>query len=187
MLFCCDEREKTMTYTIHYTTDFADPAFQAAFRIYFGELGCRVTNWEGLFAAMGETGREYTWTHKDDTGRVTRFVSGISADERDHAFILRAEDGDAAGFIQFTTMDMGSWFFSTKCGFIREFWITEELRRQGHGSELLRKAEEWLKQQGCLCVLLTTVTAPGFYCKHGYTLKTGIEARNRDNVYLKRL
>ena len=176
-----------MIYTTQYTCDFTDASFQAAFRTYFGELGCRVTNWDGLFAAMGETGREYTWTHKDDQGRITRFVSGISADERDHAFLLRAENGEVAGFIQFTTMDMSSWFFRAKCGFIREFWICADLRGQGHGAELLRLAEEWLREQGYLCILLTTDTAPDFYLRHGYSLKKGVEARNKDNVYMKEL
>lgn len=176
-----------MTYTIQYTTDFADAAFQKAFRSYFGELGCRVTNWEGLFTAMSERGREYTWTHHDAAGRMSRFVSGINADERDHAFLLREETGETAGFIQFTTMHMDSWFFTVKCGFIREFWIREDLRCRGHGTALLCKAEEWLRQQGCLCVLLTTSTAPDFYCKQGYTYQPAIAARNRENVYLKRL
>lgn len=176
-----------MTYTIHYTHDFTDACFQAAFRTYFGELGCRVTNWEGLFAAMGETGRDFTWTHRDDEGRVIRFVSGVEADVRDHAFVLRDEDGDVAGFIQFTEMTMDSWFFTAKCGFIREFWIRAGLRRQGHGSALLRQAEEWLRKQGCLCALLTTSTAPQFYEKHGYALQTGICARNQEPVYLKHL
>lgn len=176
-----------MSYTIEYTTDFTDAAFQRAFRTYFGELGCRVTNWEGLFEAMGETGREYTWTHRDAAGRLSRFISGISADERDHAFILRDETGEAAGFIQFTTMHMDSWFFTAKCGFIREFWIRSDLRLQGHGSALLRQAEEWLHQQGCLCVLLTTVTAPAFYRKNGYTQQNGIEARNTEPVFAKLL
>ena len=176
-----------MTYTMHYTTDFADAAFRNAFRTYFAEMGCRVTNWDGLFAAMGETGREYTWTHRDDAGRVTHFVSGINAEERDHAFILRDEGGEAVGFIQFTTMDMDSWFFTARGGFIREFWIRPELRRQGYGSGLLQKAEAWLREQGCLCVLLTTDTAPDFYRRHGYTLQKGIQARNQADVYLKPL
>ena len=176
-----------MSYTIEHTTNFTDAAFQRAFRTYFGELGCRVTNWEGLFAAMGETGREYTWTHRDGTGRLSRFVSGISAEERDHAFLLRDETGEAAGFIQFTTMHMDSWFFTAKCGFIREFWLRSDLRRQGHGTKLLRKAEEWLRQQDCLCVLLTTVTAQEFYRKNGYTQQNGIEARNTEPVFAKLL
>ena len=176
-----------MIYTIQHTTDFTDAAFQQAFRTYFGELGCRVTNWDGLFAAMGETGREYTWTHRADAGRVTRFVSGINADERDHALTLRDETGEVVGFIQFTTIYMDSWFFTVKCGFIREFWLRSDLRRQGHGTKLLRQAEEWLREQGCLCVLLTTVTAPEFYRKNGYAQQKGIEARNREPVFVKML
>lgn len=176
-----------MTYTTQYTMDFTDTAFQQAFRTYFGELGCRVTNWDGLFAAMGETGREYTWTHRDDTGRVTRFVSGVAADERDHALTLRDENGDVVGFIQFTAMHMDSWFFTAKCGFIREFWLRADLRRQGHGTKLLRQAEEWLRAQGCLCVVLTTDTAPEFYRKNGYTQQKGIEARNTEPVFTKML
>ena len=176
-----------MMYTDVLTNNFSDAAFQAAFRTYFEEMGCRVTNWAGLFAAMGETGREYTWTHRDDTGRVTRFASGLNADERDHAFICWDEKGKVAGFIQFTTMDMNSWFFTARAGFVREFWIRGDLRRQGHGTRLLRLAEDWLKQQGCLCVLLTTDTAPTFYEKHGYTLQMGIQARNQAEVYLKAL
>ena len=154
---------------------------------YFGELGCRVTNWAGLFAAMGETGREYTWTHRDDAGHVTRFFSGVSADERDHAFLLRDETGEVVGFIQFTTMHLDSWFFTAKCGFIREFWLRADLRRQGYGTKLLRQAEEWLREQGCLCVLLTTETAPEFYRKHGYTQQMGMEARNTEPVFGKLL
>ena len=176
-----------MIYTIQHTTDFTDAAFQQAFRTYFGELGCRVTNWDGLFAAMGETGREYTWTHRADAGRVTRFVSGINADERDHALTLRDETGEVVGFIQFTTIHMDSWFFTVKCGFIREFWLRSDLRRQGYGTKLLRQAEEWLREQGCSCVLLTTVTAPEFYRKNGYTQQVEIEARNTEPVFTKLL
>ena len=176
-----------MPYTDTITTDFTDAALQTAFRRYFGELGVRITNWDGLFAAMGAVGREYSWAHKDDAGRITSFVSGVNADERDHALVRRDEAGQVTGFIQFTTMDLSSWFFRAKCGFIREFWIREDLRRQGHGSVLLRQAEDWLRAQGCLCVLLTTDTAPEFYRKHGYILQKGIEARNRDDVYSKPL
>lgn len=176
-----------MIYTIQHTTDFTDAAFQQAFRTYFGEVGCRITNWEGLFAAMGETGREYTWTHRGDAGRVTRFVSGISAEERDHALTLRDETGEVVGFIQFTTIHLDSWFFTVKCGFIREFWLRSDLRDQGNGTKLLRQAENWLQEQGCLCVLLTTVTAPDFYRKNGYTQQNGIEARNTEPVFTKML
>lgn len=176
-----------MTYKDILTTDFTDTALQSAFRTYFGELGARITNWDGLFAAMGEVGRDYSWTHKDEAGRISSFVSGVNADERDHALVRKDEAGRVVGFIQFTAMDMSSWFFRAKCGFIREFWIREDLRRQGCGSALLHQAEDWLRTQGCICVLLTTDTAPEFYRRHGYVLQGGIQARNQDDVYLKPL
>ena len=176
-----------MQYTDRLINTYDDPAFQTAFRRYVGELGVKVTNWAGLFAGMGEKCREYTWTHRDETGRVTSFTAWMNEDDQDHSWVRKDENGEAIGFIQFTTMDMGSWFFRARCGFIREFWIREELRRQGHGSALLRQAEDWLREQGCLCVLLTTDTAPGFYEKQGYTRQTGIEARNKDAVFTKML
>ena len=176
-----------MKYTDTLISSFDDAAFQSAFRTYFGELGVKVTNWNGLFAAMSETHREYTWTHRDDAGCVQSFAAWMNENEQDHAWVRQDEHSQVTGFIQFTTMDVGSWFFRAKCGFIREFWIRQDLRRQGQGSQLLTKAEEWLREQGCLCVLLTTDTAPDFYLQHGYSLQKGIEARNRDDVYIKLL
>ena len=151
-----------MNYTDTLINQYSDPAVQTAMKAYFCELGLNITNWDGLFQEMEQDGANFTFIHKDETGDVT-------------------------GFIQFTTMDMSCWFFSAKCGFIREFWVQEDLRRRGHGTALLHQAEEWLRQQGCLCILLTTDTAPGFYEKHGYCHEPGIQARNKDKVYVKRL
>jgi hypothetical protein len=78
-----------MTYHDEMTHDYADPALQAAFRAYFAELGCRVTNWEGLFTGMSEAGRDYTWTLRDEAGQVTFFMAGMDAQERDVACVRR--------------------------------------------------------------------------------------------------
>jgi len=174
-----------MKYTDMLMTSYDDTAFQTAFRAYFAELGCRVTNWDGLFAAMGETGRDYAWTRRDEDGRVVGFASGMSVDERDYTWTRRDEDGRVMGFIQFTPMELTSWFFWAKVGFIREFWMAPEMRRQGHGTELLQMAEKELKAQGCAYAILTTDTAPDFYRKNGYTLQSGITARNASPVYAK--
>ena len=151
-----------MNYTDTLINQYSDPAVQTAMKTYFCELGLNITNWDGLFQEMEQDGANFTFIRKDETGDVT-------------------------GFIQFTTMNLESWFFSAKCGFIREFWVQEDLRCQGHGTALLNQAEEWLRQQGCLCILLTTDTAPGFYEKHRYCHEPGIRARNKDKVYVKRL
>ena len=151
-----------MNYTDTLINQYSDPAVQNAMKTYFCELGLNITNWDGLFQEMEQDGANFTFIRKNETGDVT-------------------------GFIQFTTMNLESWFFSAKCGFIREFWVQEDLRCQGFGTALLNQAEEWLRQQDCLCNLLTTDTAPGFYEKHGYCHEPGIQARNKDKVYVKRL
>lgn len=176
-----------MKYTDTLISQYDDAAFQAAFRAYFEELGCRVTNWDGLFAGMGEKGRDATWTHRDESGHVVSFAAWMNADAQDYAWVRRDESGAVVGFIQFTVMDMQSWFFTAKCGFIREFWIAPALRRQGHGTELLKMAEEWLASHSCAYAFLTTSTAPQFYQRHGYTPRREIHARNEDAVYVKAL
>ena len=151
-----------MNYTTMLLNDYHDADFQTAFKTYFAEMGVQVNNWDGLFQEMGKDGDNY-------------------------AYVRRNETGDVIAFIQFTTMEMKSWFFTAKCGFVREFWVREDLRKQGHGSYLLQEAEAWLKAQGCGYALLTTDTAPDFYLKHGYALQRGIQAVNQDDVYLKPL
>ncbi len=134
---------------------------QAAFRTYFGELGCQVTNWEGLFAQMTEEAADFTWLRTDNA------------------------TGKPIGFVMMTVADMTNWFFTARCGFIREFWVARNCRKQGHGRELLQMAEKWLAESGCAYALLTTSTAPGFYEKHGYTRQRGVVAKNAEPVYVK--
>lgn len=81
------------------------PDFQRAFKTYYAELGCRVTNWDGLFAGMTENG-DLAWLRLDDAG-------------------------EAAAFILFKPIDLRSCFFEAKGGFIEEFWVRPENRRRG--------------------------------------------------------
>lgn len=138
---------------------YGDVAFQAAFRAYFTELGCHVTNWGGLFAEMDDAA-EPTYIRRDGEGRVI-------------------------AFIMFASIDMKSWFFETKVGFIREFWVAPEYRSQGIGSALLTKAEAWLAERVIHRCLLTTDTAPEFYKRCGYRRDASIVAKNNAPVFIK--
>ena len=142
-------------------SDFSDPLFQKAFQLYFAELGIQVKDWDGLFREMNE---------------------GDNL-----AYLRVAEDGAVIGFIQFTPIALTSWFFEERAGFIREFWIAEKHRGQGHGSALLALAEAFFAEKGIHQTILTTDTAPGFYEKHGYRKHPGIQAKNHDDVYVKEL
>lgn len=153
-----------MPYTDLLIHEFFEPAYQAAFRAYYTELGVSVTNWDGLFAEM-------------------------SVGE-DAALVRLDEQGYVVGFILFVASDaIAAWkgFFTTKLGCVEEFWVAPAKRHQGHGSALLQGAEEHLRNAGCAYAILTTDTAPAFYLRHGYTLQKGIRAKNNADVYLKPL
>jgi GNAT superfamily N-acetyltransferase len=58
----------------------------------------------------------------------------------------------------------GNWLF------VKYLWVSEELRGQNIGSQILKKAEEIAKARGCKYAFLDTFSfqAPLFYTKHGY-------------------
>ena len=152
-------------YTDTLISDFTGPVFQAAFRQYFGELGIQVKDWDGLFREM----------NRGDAG------------EKNAAYVRTAPDGGGVGFIQFIPIRFTSWFFEETCGFIREFWVAEEFRNQGHGSQLIALAEEHVLEHGIYTSILTTDTAQRFYERHGYVKASGCRAKNKDDVFVKRL
>jgi ribosomal protein S18 acetylase RimI-like enzyme len=55
---------------------------------------------------------------------------------------------------------------------ISYLWIDTPFRDQGFGSRLLRAAESYVRERGCLNVCLETHSfqAPAFYQKHGYEI-----------------
>ena len=146
-------------------TDFTDPVFQAAFKQYFAELGINVKDWDGLFQEMNAE------------------VGG----KKNVAYVRTATDGSAIGFIQFVPIQFTSWFFEETLGFIREFWVAEAFRGRGHGSELLTLAENCFLECGICTAILTTDTAGRFYERHGYVRACGCRAKNKDEVFVKRL
>lgn len=153
-----------MTFHDTMTTGCTDPALQEAFRTYYAELGCRVTNWPGLFEEITDSG--------------------------DLFLVRRNDEGGPIGFLLLAVTDAATaWrgFFTTKLGCVEEFWVDAAYRSQGHGSALLRKAEAHFRAEGCGYAILTTDTAPDFYRSRGYLLQRGIKALNKADVYVKPL
>lgn len=143
-------------------SDFSDPLFRAAFKQYFSELGYTIRDWNGLFKEMNDDG--------DNA-----------------AFVRTSVDGKVIGFIQFRPVKFSSWFFEETCGFIREFWIAEAFRNMNHGTALIRLVEKYFIDNGIYTSILTTDTAARFYQRHGYVKATGCKAKNKNEVFIKRL
>ena len=140
--------------------DFNHLDFQNIFKSYFVELGVCVRDWSRLFQAMNDENRNLAYLRYD-------------------------ENGSPIGFIQFTVITFSSGFFEMKAGFIREFWVNSNFRNFGHGSELLRRAEEYFISNGIHKSILTTDTAEKFYLRHGYVKDIDITAKNGYDVFVK--
>jgi len=81
---------------------------------------------------------------------------------RDLGIYLQDESGQKhAGLIGNTH---GNWLS------IKFLWVSEELRGQNIGSDILSQAEKTAKERGCKYSFLDTFSfqAPEFYRKHGY-------------------
>ncbi len=104
-----------------------------------------------------------------------------------YAYLRLTEENAVVGFIQFTVISFSSWLFETKRDFIREFWVADKYRGCGHGTRLLRCAEEYFVSQGVYKAILTTDTAGSFYIRHGYRRNHDISIQNDDAVFVKSL
>lgn len=142
-------------------TDFTDPVFQGMFKEYFGELEVKVNDWEGLWTEM----------NTQNGGNLA---------------YIRICGGEPVGFIQFTEIILEGWFLKERCGFIREFWVAKQFRKQGHGTELLCLAEKHLKNSGINRIVLTAEeNEQRFYLSRGYRICESIEAKNHMAVSVK--
>jgi ribosomal protein S18 acetylase RimI-like enzyme len=61
--------------------------------------------------------------------------------------------------------------------YLDDVWLEERLRGQGHGREMLRRAEEEARRRGCTKARLSTMSfqARGFYEKLGYRVVGELE------------
>lgn len=146
-----------------FITDFFNPMFTDMFKLYFSELGMDIKDWNGLFEEMN-----------------TRNGGNCA--------YIRVCGDNPIGFIQFTAVTLENWFFKERLGFIREFWVQKELRRQGHGSALCSLAEKYFFDNGIRRIVLTAEEKEkGFYFKRGYRVCGGIEAKNDMDVWVREI
>jgi GNAT superfamily N-acetyltransferase len=82
--------------------------------------------------------------------------------QKDLGVYLQDETGKILAGLIGTTH--GNWLF------VKYLWVSEDLRGQNIGSQILKQAEEKAKERGCKYAFLDTFSfqAPEFYKKQGY-------------------
>lgn len=74
----------------------------------------------------------------------------------------------------------------TGCVFIGYLWVDKSYQRQGHGTQLLKAAEDLGRQQGCHLVSITSLfdNVLNFYQQMGYQLAFQRKGLNNLGFYL---
>ena len=113
-----------------------------------------------------------------------RFPPWTIEERNDACFIVRDATGQTLGGL--LGYSLGTWLH------IKTLWITEAVRRGGHGRALLAAAENEGCKRGCCVVDLSTFDyqAPGFYRKQGYEelgRLTGVGGGHCVHYFAKRL
>jgi GNAT superfamily N-acetyltransferase len=97
-------------------------------------------------------------------------VSRVGIDDgRDLAVFLRDAQGQLVGGLH-------GWTWAGMA-YIAIFWITEALRGQGYGKQILLTAEQEARTRGCDRIWLNSFSfqAPEFYQQCGYTVFSVLE------------
>ena len=133
-----------------YVEDFESELFTEAFKKYHGEVSTSPWNWELLFQQMN--------SEKDITKAI-----------------MRLDGNTVVGFIMFCEVELKCIFFSEKFGYIRELWVDAAYRNTGHGSQLMRLAENYFSDRMVSqTALMTSPKVKGFYQKLGYSASEAI-------------
>ena len=104
-------------------------------------------------------------------------ATGISDGQR-FATFLRGPDGTVIGGID-------GWTWGGTC-FISHLFVPAQMRKQGHGTRLMRRIEEEATARGCDKVVVGThdFQAPDFYRKLGFRFTGAVEGYPRGHQYL---
>ena len=124
----------------------------------------------------------------EETGFLARQISEFNfaeteiRDGRELMIRLRDTDGRVAAGLY-------GWTWGG-CLQVASLWVREDVRGVGHGSRLLRTAEEEAIARGCRLALLDThdFQAPDFYKKYGYQVVFTIEGypQGHSKIWLKK-
>lgn len=88
----------------------------------------------------------------------------IKTPNEDISFMLRDDEGEIVGGITANTF----WHHIH----IEFLWVDKRYRKEGYGSILLKKLEDFAREKKCRLIYLDSFSfqAPGFYQKNGYEI-----------------
>lgn len=81
--------------------------------------------------------------HADEVVRVLAGEFGPTG-----VFVLPRDDGRLAGMVEVGERSYAEGCASSPVAYIEGWWVDEDVRRRGHGTQLIRAAEAWARARG---------------------------------------
>ncbi|MFD2571840.1 aminoglycoside 6'-N-acetyltransferase [Spirosoma soli] len=106
----------------------------------------------------------------DEMNLVT---DGIAQSPRETAFIVRDEQGTAIGFMNLSLRhDYVPGATQQPVAYVEGLYVREPYQKQGIGRQLIHRAEQWARDQGCSelasDVLIDNAPSAAFHSKAGF-------------------
>ena len=123
-----------------------------------------------------------------DLSKLGTYIEEFNAAGNIFAYVLVSEKGESIGMIQFQKTELSNQYITEEYGFIREFWIAPDYRKQNLGSSLLKEAETYFSKNDIIFIILSSrKEAVEFYVKNGYIEKKNAQSFNGMVVLEKNL
>jgi len=94
--------------------------------------------------------RSSLWAGANDAHEkdISRYFSGESRDIL-AVFVLEREEGRLGGFIELNMRNYAEGSSAPQVPYLEAWYIDCDLRNSGLGRQLIERAEDWAKEQGC--------------------------------------
>ena len=94
--------------------------------------------------------RKLLWDENEDEDHKAEMLDILGHADSQLVLVADSGNGSLIGFLEASIRPFVEDCVSDHVGYLEGWYVQPELRRNGIGSELVRFAERWAKQKGCI-------------------------------------
>ncbi len=94
--------------------------------------------------------RKLLWDENEDEDHKAEMLDILGHADSQLVLVADSGNGSLIGFLEASIRPFVEDCVSDHVGYLEGWYVEPELRRNGIGSELVRFAERWAKQKGCI-------------------------------------
>ena len=94
--------------------------------------------------------RKLLWEENDDDDHRNEMFDILDHPDSQLVLVAETEDGRLIGFLEASIRPFVEDCHTDRVGYLEGWFVDEEHRRNGVGGALVRNAENWARQKGCV-------------------------------------